>query len=193
MSPKAAALHGFLCSGPSEHPFRSPRPGLRAGRRRTAGQATSSREAVLCLVRLRLPQAFEDLSHTADVGLRVRGPTAEEALGRLALAFATVVTGGAPVDGVREERLQVAGGPGLAGSAVALLRELLFRLATRREVPVEVEVHRLDSTGTEATVAFGRYDPERHAEGADVKAVTWHAARLEREGDGFVAQIVLDV
>lgn len=95
--------------------------------------------------------------------------------------------------GVREERLQVAGGPGLAGSAVALLRELLFRLATRREVPVEVEVHRLDSTGTEATVAFGRYDPERHAEGADVKAVTWHAARLEREGDGFVAQIVLDV
>jgi SHS2 domain-containing protein len=51
----------------------------------------------------------------------------------------------------------------------------------------------VDEGGAEATVAFARYDPERHGEGMDVKAVTWHAARLEREGDGWVAQVVLDV
>lgn len=144
-------------------------------------------------MRLRVPQTFEDLAHTADVGVRVRGATAEEALGRLVLAFATLVTGGAPAEGAREERLEVAGGPGLAGTAVALLRELLFRLATAREVPVEVEVERADERGAVASVVFGRHDPEAHAEGADVKAVTWHAARLEREGDGWVAQIVLDI
>jgi SHS2 domain-containing protein len=144
-------------------------------------------------VRLRLPQPWEDLSHTADVGLRVRGATAEEALGRLVLAFSTLVTGGAPVDGAREERVEVGGGPGLSGTAVALLRELLFRLATAGEVPVEIEVVRADEGGAAADVSFGLRDPERHAEGADVKAVTWHAARLEREGAGWVAQIVLDV
>jgi SHS2 domain-containing protein len=144
-------------------------------------------------VRLRLPQTYEDLAHTADVGMRVRGATAEEALGRLVLAFATLVTGGAPVERTREERVLVAGGPGLAGTAVALLRELLFRLATARELPVEVEVERVDAHGAVARVAFGRHDPERHAEGADVKAVTWHAARLEREGEGWVAQVVLDI
>lgn len=144
-------------------------------------------------MRLRVPQTFEDLAHTADVGVRVRGATAEEALGRLVLAFATLVTGGAPAEGTREERLEVAGGPGLAGTAVALLRELLFRLATAREVPVEVEVERADERGAVAAVVFGRHDPEAHAEGADVKAVTWHAARLEREGDGWVAQVVLDI
>jgi SHS2 domain-containing protein len=144
-------------------------------------------------LRLELPQPWEDLGHTADVGLRVRGGTAEEALGRLVLAFATLVTGGAPVEGAREERLEVPGGPGRDGTAVALLRELLYRLATAREVPVAVEVTRADAGGAVATVAFGRHDPERHAEGADVKAVTWHAARLEPEGDGWVAQVVLDV
>jgi len=144
-------------------------------------------------VRLGLPQPFEDIGHVADVGMRVRGASAEEALSRLVLAFATLVTGGEPVVPVREERLAVAGGPGLAGTAVALLRELLFRLATAGEIPAEVEVVSLDERGAVASVAFGRRDPERHAEGADVKAVTWHAARLEREGDGWVAQIVLDI
>lgn len=144
-------------------------------------------------MRLRLPQTYEDLAHTADVGLRVRGATAEEALGRLVLAFATVVTGGAPAERTHEARVEVTGGPGLAGTAVALLRELLFRLATGRELPVEVEVLRADAHGALVWVAFGRHDPDAHAEGADVKAVTWHAARLEREGDGWVAQVVLDI
>jgi SHS2 domain-containing protein len=144
-------------------------------------------------VRLRLPQAYEDLAHTADVGVRVRGASAEEALGRLVLAFSGVVTGGAPAEGAREERVAVAGGPGLAGTAVCLLRELLFRLATGREVPVEIEIERVDAAGAVAGVTFARHDPERHAEGADVKAVTWHAARLEREGDGWVAQAVFDI
>jgi SHS2 domain-containing protein len=144
-------------------------------------------------VRLALPQGYEDLGHVADVGLRVRGASAEEALARLALAFATVVTGGDRVEPGPDERIEVAGGPALAGTAVALLRELLFRLATRRELPAEIEVHSVDERGAVATIAFGRHDPELHAEGADVKAVTWHAARLEPEGSGWVAQVVLDI
>ena len=144
-------------------------------------------------MRLSLPQPWEDLEHTADVGLRVRGATAEEALGRLALVFSTLATGGGHAERLGEAELRVAGGPGLAGTAVALLRELLFRLATAHEVPVEIEVLSVGEEGALAAVTFGRYDPERHAEGTDVKAVTRHAARLEREGDGWVAQVILDV
>jgi SHS2 domain-containing protein len=144
-------------------------------------------------VRYALPQPYEDLGHTADVGLRVRGATAEEALARLTLAFATLLTAGDAPAPLKEDRIAVAGGPGLAGVAVALLRELLFRFATEGLLPAAAEVHRLDERGAEATIAFARHDPDRHAEGADVKAVTWHAARLEPEGDGWVAQVVLDI
>ena len=86
-------------------------------------------------MRLALPQPYEDLGHTADVGVRVRGATAEEALARLVLAFAALATGGAEVAAEREERVAVPGGPELAGTAVALLRELLYRLATERARP----------------------------------------------------------
>lgn len=144
-------------------------------------------------VRYAIPQAYEDLAHTADVGVRVRGATPEEALARLALALGTLLAGGGEAPPEREERIAVAGGPGLAGTGIALLRELLFRFATERLIPCEVEVHRVAEGGAEATIAFARYDPARHAEGVDVKAVTWHAARLEPEGAGWVAQAVLDI
>ena len=142
---------------------------------------------------LTLPQPFEDLGHTADLGVRVRGETAAEALARLALALGTLLAGGGPVPPASEARISVAGGPGLSGTAVALLRELLFRFAARGEVPAAVEVLRVDEAGAEAVVRAGRYDPALHGEGADVKAVTWHLARLEPEGDGWVGQAVLDV
>lgn len=140
-----------------------------------------------------LPQPFEDLGHTADLGVRVRGQTAEEALARLALALGSLLAGGEPVENADEERLAVAGGPGLAGTAVAFLRELLFRFATRRLIPAAVEVLRVDESGAEATVRSGTYDPDRHGEGQDVKAVTWHLARLERKGDEWIGQVVFDV
>lgn len=144
-------------------------------------------------MRYALPQPFEDLDHTADIGVRVRGASAEEALARLALALGALVSGSGEVAIEREETVRVTGGPGLAGTAVALLRELLFRFATERLVPAAVEIAALSEESVEARVAFGRYDPERHREGLDVKAVTWHRARLEREGAGFVAEAVLDI
>lgn len=140
-----------------------------------------------------LPEPFEDLGHTADLGVRVRGESAEEALARLALALGTLLSGGGPVAEEMEERVAVAGGPGLIDSAMALLRELLFRFATRRTIPAAVQVLRLDEGGAEALVRSGPYDPERHAEGQDVKAVTWHLFRLEPEGGRWVAQAVFDV
>jgi SHS2 domain-containing protein len=144
-------------------------------------------------VRLALPQPWEDLGHVADVGVRVRGATAEEALARLVLAFAALAAGGGDVAVVREERVVVQGGPGLAGTAVALLRELLYRLATEGLLPAACEVRTASDTRAEVLVAFGRLDPERHAEGVDLKAVTWHAARLEPDGAGWVGQLVFDI
>jgi SHS2 domain-containing protein len=145
-------------------------------------------------VRLALPQPWEDLDHTADVGVRVRGATREEALARLALALGGLLAGGAPAPVEAEARVVVEAGPALADVAVALLRELLFRFATERLLPAEVEVLRADERGAEAAVGFARWDPARHAEGADVKAVTWHAARLEPDDAGrWVGQAVFDI
>lgn len=144
-------------------------------------------------MRLAYPQPYRDLEHTADVGVAVEGASAEEALARLVLAYAALLAGGGPVAVEREEPVEVTASSD-AELAVALLRELLFRFAVERVVPGACEVTALGGGRAQATVGLGRWDPELHAEGLDLKAVTRHAARLERGEDGvWRAQVVFDI
>lgn len=144
-------------------------------------------------MRYALPQPYRDLDHTADVGVAVEGASAEEALARLVLAYASLLSGGGPVEVERDEQLAVAA-PGGGQLAVALLRELLFRFAVERVLPGACEVTHLAADRAELTVGLGRYDPERHADGLDLKAVTRHATRFERGQDGvWHAQVVFDI
>lgn len=143
-------------------------------------------------MRYALPQPFEEMPHTADAGVRVEGATAEEALARLCLALSASLAGGGEVRVEREETVEVPAGADPAQTAVAALRELLFRFAAERLIAGAVEVLRLDGRGAALRVGFGRFDPARHP-GADVKAVTYHLARFGREEDRFVAQVLLDI
>jgi SHS2 domain-containing protein len=147
-------------------------------------------------VRYALPQPYEEISHTADMGLAASGATPEEALARLVLGLGAMLSGGAaaaPPPAGEAVRIEASAGADLAQTAVALLRELLFRFATRRDVPVAVEVVALAPGRAAADVTFGRWDPERNAEGADVKAVTYHQARLAPADGGWRAEVLLDV
>lgn len=143
--------------------------------------------------RFRRPVPYEELDHTADAGVVVHAASKEEALARLILAFADLVTGGEPAAGSGELALVVEPGD-LAAMAVDVLRELLYRFDTEGLVPESCEVVRLDPEGgAEVSVGTGRYDPEHHAEGLALKAVTLHAARFEEEDGGWVATVVFDV
>ncbi len=143
-------------------------------------------------MRYALPQPWQEIAHTADVGAAVEGGTPEEALARLALALGALLAGGAEVEVIRED-LVAASGADRAQTAVNVLRELLYRFATERLLPGACEVLRFDERSAELSVGFGRWDPQFHAEGADVKAVTYHAARFERSGAGWRAQVLFDI
>ena len=143
--------------------------------------------------RYRMPEPYQELDHTADAGVVVRAPTAEAALGRLILAFASMLSGGAPVRSEREAIVTV--GPGdRAAMAIDILRELLYRFDCERVIPSECEIRRFDpDLGAEVLVALGPYDAEAHAEGTVLKAVTWHDAHFEPRAGEWLAQVVFDV
>jgi SHS2 domain-containing protein len=143
-------------------------------------------------MRWSLPQPFEDLDHTADVGLRVEGASPEEALARLVLAEGALLAGGGAVAPVREARVAAEGADRTA-VALELLRELLYRFATERVLPAWCEVERFDERAAAVRVGLARWDPDAHAEGVDLKAVTWHAAAFARDGDRWRAQVVFDI
>ena len=144
-------------------------------------------------MRYRLPQPYRDLEHTADVGVEVDGDSAGEALARLVLAQSSLLGGGAPVEVQREELVRAPPGEAVA-MAVSILRELLFRFATERVLAGTCQVETLDpAQGAEVRVGLGPFDPERHREGLDLKAVTWHQARLDQAGGRWRGRIVFDI
>jgi len=146
------------------------------------------------MLELELPQPFTALSHTADAGVEVRGATAAEALARLVLAYAQLVTGGGAVDREVERDLTLPGGAGLAVLAVDVVRAAHQLWVLERLVPAVVAVLELDEQGARLRLGLGSYVPERHGEGLDVKAITYHAARLAPEPDGsWVARVIVDI
>ena len=138
------------------------------------------------------PQPYEEMSHTADIGVRVEGSSAAEALARLVLALGATLAGGGRVTLQHKDRLE-AKGESLSEIALAVLRELLYRFATERLIPGACEVVCFGEGGGELIVESGPYDPERHGEGADIKAITYHAAQFELEGGIWRAQVLFDV
>ena len=135
---------------------------------------------------------YEILEHTADVGLRVRAPDLPLLFAEAARAlFSVIVANPEAVRPLRKIDLHVE-----AAARDDLLRdwlaELLYAFETRRLLLCEFDV-RLDESGLSATARGEPLDHDRHELSTEVKAVTYHHLKVEPEGDGWVAEVILDI
>lgn len=145
-------------------------------------------------MRYELPQPYEEMDHTADVGVIVHGVSAEETVARLVLAMSALLTGGGPIHPAPHAVTITAERGERIDMALDLLRELLFIFDCDHRIASGCEVTRFDrEQGATMSVWLAPWDEEAHEEGTELKAVTLHEARFEPEGDGWRAQIVFDV
>ncbi len=145
------------------------------------------------MTRYALPQPYEEIDHTADAGVVVRGASREETLARLILAFSHLSTAGGALEASSRRQICVAPDDD-AAMAVDLLRELLFLFDSAQLLPASVEVLKFDAeSGAEIEVELGVFDPVQHAEGLALKAITLHEAHFAQEASEWVAQVVFDV
>jgi SHS2 domain-containing protein len=137
---------------------------------------------------------IEVFDHTADVGLRIHGDdpadlfrTAAEAL------FDYVVANRGDVRVARTEVVTLSA-DSTAELLLAWLNELIFRCETGHILFTRFEIEISDDgLGLEATIGGEPIDRDRHVLDHEVKAVTHHGASLDREGDGWVAEVILDI
>jgi SHS2 domain-containing protein len=135
---------------------------------------------------------YEYFEHTADLGIRVRAPDVNALFAEAATAlFAAVVDG---LETVRQERrvgVEIAG-TDLDYLLFDWLRELLFRFDADHLL-----LSRFEVTVSEAGLkgfAWGEpIDPARHVLSHEVKAITYHGLRVEREGDDWIAEVIVDI
>jgi SHS2 domain-containing protein len=139
----------------------------------------------------------EQFGHGADVGVRGRGATPEEAFAGAALALeALFARDPASVRPVREATV-TSRAADLEGLLVDFLDELIFVFATRRLVFSRFDIGIEEGAPGDISLrakAFGeRWDPSRHEATVEPKGATFTALRVGREGGGWVAQCVVDV
>ena len=135
---------------------------------------------------------YELFEHTADLGLRVRAtdPNAlfAEAAECLFSAVLEDIAAVRPQDAVTVE---------LSGTDREFLlfdwlRELLLRFDSDHMLFGKFEVHVRDDglTGT----AWGEpLDSDRHLLAHEVKAITYHGLKVEKIGDTWLAEVIVDI
>ncbi len=137
-------------------------------------------------------RSFELVEHTADAGIRARGSTLAELLAACAEGMLSILVEG----GEERETLAIA----LALDAEdaeelvhAWLRELLFRFSAEGLILRRFDFHETTPTRLRATCHGETFDPARHQGGAEIKAVTYHAFKVEQTSEGWVAEVLFDV
>jgi SHS2 domain-containing protein len=148
---------------------------------------------------------FELLEHTADVGIRARGATLEEAFEQATLGLGEVLgalaPGGSPgVSGGPGEAVEVSA-PDPGGLLVDWLNEVLWLREVRQAWLAGVRVDRVGDGAAAGSVTFspegpapddGSHDPA--PDGTFVKAVTYHRLRVEPDpSGGWLIEVYLDV
>jgi SHS2 domain-containing protein len=139
---------------------------------------------------------FELLEHTADVGIRARGATLEEAFEQATLGLAEVL--GALAPGPGEAVAVAVSAPDPGGLLVDWLNEVLWLRETRDAWLAGVQVDRVGEGAAVGSVSFTSKGPAEEGDpapdGTFVKAVTYHRLRVEPDpAGGWLIEVYLDV
>lgn len=139
-----------------------------------------------------MSMGFELVDHTADIGLRVWGPTAAEVFEEAGRGLFSLVC-----DPLRRGELETVDleleAEAMDLLLAAWLNELLYVFEARKLVLTEFEVLGLGERSLRARVAGEPLDPGRHVLCGGVKAATLHELKLERRDDGWEGFVLLDV
>jgi SHS2 domain-containing protein len=135
--------------------------------------------------------SYELIDHTADVGVRVSAASLEGLFEIAALAVTDVITEVQSI-ACRVERSFELQEDDIEALLVSWLQELLYVLDTEGVIFGRFQVS-LKGSCLRA-VAWGEpFNPQRHTQKTEVKAVTYHNLQVVRRASGWQAEVIFDV
>jgi SHS2 domain-containing protein len=135
---------------------------------------------------------FETFDHTADVGLRVRAADLDALFAEAARGlFSLLVENLGTVAGTQRLDVQLTGDdPEFL--LFDWLRTLLYRFDADHLLLSRFEV-KVAADGLKAICWGEPVDRTRHELAHEVKAITYHGLKVEREADGWLAEVIVDI
>jgi SHS2 domain-containing protein len=139
---------------------------------------------------------YEQFEHQADVGIRGRGRTIEEAFENGAKAMFNVMVNLEKVEPKKEIKIECEA-PNLEELFVEWLNKLLSEAGIENLVFSDFkinEIKRIDSGYKLFGLAKGEeLNSERHEPKVEVKAATYSQLKIEKRGNEYIAQTIIDV
>lgn len=137
-------------------------------------------------------EGWEHFPHGADIGVRGRGATLEQAFEQAAMALTAIIADPAAV--LPRDLIRLAcEAPDDELLLVDWLNALIYEMATRNMLFSRFEV-RLEQRHLSAQAWGETLDVARHRPAVEVKGATYTALRVAEQADGgWLAQCVVDV
>jgi len=133
-------------------------------------------------------QPFEEVAHTADLALRVRGVDLAALMLHAAQGMLSLIQA-VPAPGQRQTTSIALQSPDRAELLVRWLEELLFRMETQAVAFTAIHVTATGPSGLQATIE----EAPLASIGRAIKAVTYHGLAVRETPAGLEATIVFDV
>ena len=135
---------------------------------------------------------YETFEHTADLGLRVRAPDIDTVFSEAAQCmFSAIVEDPATVRHLQKIDIQLQGDD-REFLLFDWLRQLLYHFDAEHLLFSKFDV-RVTGAGLTASAWGEPLDRTRHNLEHEVKAITYHGLRVEKAGDEWVAEVIVDI
>lgn len=137
-------------------------------------------------------ESYTFFEHTADVGIRAQAPTRAALFVQMARGLAWLIAEDS-VLAPREERAVTLAAENVEQLLLVWLQELLLWFSTERFLPAEYALEIVSSTTLQGQVRGDIFDPTRHVQGREVKAITRHQLRVRQADDAWEAEAIVDI
>lgn len=135
---------------------------------------------------------YEVLDHTADLKIEVKGATLSDLYINAGRALFDLIA--AFEDRAEEDYISICvSGEDEADLLVNWLRELLYLFNGKELLMNSIVILSLENLTLTARVGVISHDPNELEIDYEIKAVTYHQARVERRSRGFVARVIFDL
>ena len=139
-----------------------------------------------------MKRTFEIIDHTADVGIIAYGTDIKELFSNVALALLSLIT---ESDSIKENlHLDVeVTSHDRSSLLVEWLNELIYLFDVKYILFNRFDIITLSHNQLRATCYGEGFDPKRHKLKLAIKAATYHMLSLDKDSDGYKAQVILDI
>ena len=134
--------------------------------------------------------SFEELEHTADIRIRVRGATLEELFSEAARALMTIIYGNTSPGTIRHH-IEVD-----ADDTISLIQEFLSEILFISEVEEMVisgaDLH-IEGYHLIADLTGEPFSRVKHSGGREVKGISYSNLSISHEEDSYILEVIFDV